>query len=140
MNINQGYIAGFAGADATTRTAQNGKDWTTFNLAHTQKGREGIPDKTTWFQVKAFGYSNEVAQHVKKGDNVLVSGIIQLDSYKDKSGVEKTSLVIIAQQVGILTKDGRKASAGYTVGGRQHPGQSVPGQDVPAPSDDDIPF
>lgn len=67
-----------------------------------QKGRKGA--ETMWHNCVAFGKTAELAQqYLKKGSQVLVEGELKENSFKDKDGVEKKTVEVIANQVHFLS-------------------------------------
>jgi single-strand DNA-binding protein len=57
---------------------------------------------TNWFQVTTFGSMAErVIKNIKKGDRVAVQGRMKISKYTNKSGEEKTSFEILADEVAL---------------------------------------
>ena len=84
-------FTGNAGRDAETRYTPNGDAITSFSVALTS----GYGEKklTTWINCSMFGKRGEsVAQYIKKGTQVAVSGEFAARPYQTKEGVEKLSL------------------------------------------------
>lgn len=104
MLINELTFAGNAGKDAVDKTTANGTRIVTFSLCHTQKGKQGSPDKSTWITVKAFSWAAETAARIKKGMNVYVKGPLSVDEYVGQDGAKKTSVCLIANSIGIIEK------------------------------------
>lgn len=71
--MNSIMITGTAGQDAETRATQTGKMLVRFSMAiYNGKDGQGEYKPSTWLQVVAF--DNDLAQTVKKGDRVNISG------------------------------------------------------------------
>lgn len=103
MSINELKFAGHIGGEIKTGTSQSGKLWVMFNLCHTQKGKDGQPDQSTWVRVKCFGWAAENAKVFQKGDNVIAVGSLQVQNW-EKDGKKGTSVDLFAQQVGKIVK------------------------------------
>jgi single-strand DNA-binding protein len=68
-------------------------------------------DPTLWFKVTAWRQLGEhVAQSVKKGDRVVVTGVLGLEQWKTEVGEERQGLAITASTVGL---DLSKGTATY---------------------------
>lgn len=130
MNLNEVKFAGNAGRDAEDKIVGNGTRIVTFSLGHTQKGKNGAADKTTWLTCKAFGFSADTAARIKKGMNVFVAGPLNIDDYTDKNGVKKTSTCVIAHSIGIIERESY----------RQTDHVKTPAVDAYNPFGEDIPF
>ncbi len=103
MQLNEVVFAGYVGNDAETRTTQGGHEGVNFRLCHTRK-HKGKDDESTWVNVQVYGPWAADAKVIKKGDNVLVKGTLRISAYKDKAGVEKTFVSIMAFNVAKLDK------------------------------------
>jgi single-strand DNA-binding protein len=101
-------VTGNLGTDAQFRKTPNGTPVTTFNIANTprkNKNGEWIDGDTQWFRI--FVWNREAAGTaltLKKGDKVVVTGRLQIDTYIDKEQKERTSLEINADAVGVIPK------------------------------------
>jgi single-stranded DNA-binding protein len=98
MLINEIKFAGNAGKDAETANYDGG-EYVRFSLCHTKKGKDGKPDKLTWIDVVAFGYTAKDAILIRKGDNVFVSGELSI-----KKSDDKTYVSIVAYSVGRIQR------------------------------------
>jgi single-strand DNA-binding protein len=80
----------------------------TFSMAHTpriKKDGEFTDGETMWFKIVAFMSKAEmIADQLKKGDSVLVTGSLTQNTYTDRDGKERTALEIKADEVAILIK------------------------------------
>lgn len=104
-NFNQFVMVGRLGADA--QVGQGATPLTRMNVA-TSVGY-GDKQKTLWMKVTCFGKTAEFAAKLKKGDEVLVSGYLEPNEYKDKDGVERKDVALVAQAVQAM--GGKKDSA-----------------------------
>lgn len=145
--VNKVILVGNLGRDPEVRYAQSGMAICKLSVAVTERVKDGDAwkDATEWFRVTVFGKTAENAgQYLQKGKQVYVEGRLKTDKYKDKDGVEKTSIEVIANTLQFLGgagggRGGRDAGApaGASAGGSK-------GGDAPPPSDgfidDDLPF
>lgn len=70
-----------------------------------QKNKEWIDGETVWFRVSMFGRNAEgVADELRKGDAVVVTGSLVQTTYQNKSGETRTSLDVRADHIGIIPK------------------------------------
>ena len=63
----------------------------------------GDKQKTLWMKTTCFGKTAEFAAKLKKGDQVLVSGYLEPNEYKDKDGIERKDMVLVANAVQSLS-------------------------------------
>ncbi len=151
--INKVIIVGNLGRDPEVRYAQSGMAICKLSVAVTERvkdGTDGWKDATEWFRVTLFGKTAENAgQYLQKGRQVYVEGRLKTDKYKDKEGVEKTSVEVIANTVQFLGSGGggggggRDRSSGPSGGGGGGGGGGGHDDAPPASDgfiDDDLPF
>ena len=141
MLLNEITMAGNVGSDARDGTTQGGTRVVTFSLAHNEKGRDGREDTVTWVRVKVFGIWCDLAAGFKKGDNVFVKGKLNVQSYEDKDGNNRTSVDVIPFVLGRIA---REEQAHASTQQRQAPRQQGKPKSSPPPQGDmdmdDIPF
>ena len=153
--VNRVIIIGNLGRDPEVRYAQSGMAICKLSVAVTERVKDGNDwkDATEWFRVTVFGKTAENAgQYLQKGRQVYVEGRLKTDKYKDKDGVERTSVEVIANTLQFLG-GGAGAGAGGGGGARRDGGAPAPsggggggggGDDAPPASDgfidDDLPF
>jgi len=108
-NLNVVTLAGHVGLDPNVRYSQNDNCIADFSLA-TSWGKK---DKQTgewenftdWHKVVAFGKLGEkVAEKLKKGSPVFLTGTIRYESWEDDQGNKRYATKIIANNINILTK------------------------------------
>ena len=154
--VNRVIIIGNLGRDPEVRYAQSGMAICKLSVAVTERVKDGNDwkDATEWFRVTVFGKTAENAgQYLQKGRQVYVEGRLKTDKYKDKDGVERTSVEVIANTLQFLGGGaGAGAGAGGGGGARRDGGAPAPsgggggggGDDAPPASDgfidDDLPF
>lgn len=84
------HALGNLGRDAEVRTLENGRQLIEFTMAHTEKWNNAqgqAQEKTTWVKVTkwiAQGGSTAVAQYLKQGTKVYVSGKVDAQAYQAK--------------------------------------------------------
>ena len=106
-----GTVTGNVGKKPELRTSAGGKVMANFSVASTVK-REGREPQTTWVDVVAFDEQAErVVADVDKGDRVVVSGRMALETYEKKNGEAGCTLRMIADEVGLSLRWGRKERA-----------------------------
>ena len=125
--FNNCEFIGNLGNDAETRNSSGGGTFTTFSIAVNKMGASK-EDKPLWVNVTCFGKTSEWAgKSLKKGNQVLVQGSLELQEYEGKDGKNHVSVKLLAGKVLSLTRTTPTASA-------------APATSASAASDDDIPF
>lgn len=90
-------ITGNVGKEPALRTTQGGKTMANFSVASTEK-KDG---PTTWVDVVCFDeQADMVSQSLHKGDRVVVTGRVALETYEKKDGSQGFSLRLVADEVG----------------------------------------
>jgi single-strand DNA-binding protein len=104
-----------------------------------------------WYRVSLFGRNAEiVAEYARKGSALAFNGRLQIDSYTDREGVERTSICLVADCFEFVP-GARRANDGDDEGeieeAKEAPkGKSGAGKSRKAPKggakpeEDDIPF
>jgi single-strand DNA-binding protein len=99
---------GNVGSEPELKFSKNNMAYITLSVAHTPRVKDGDDWKdgdTMWFRVVQFGSKAEaIADCIKKGDAILVSGALKQSTYTDKEGVEKSSLEITADNIGLVPR------------------------------------
>lgn len=107
-SVNKAIILGNLGSDPVTRYSSDGKPFSSFSVATTEKwkGKDGEPkEHTEWHRITASGKQAElVAQYLKKGSKVYLEGKIKTRKYKDEDGIEKYASEIIMEKITFLSK------------------------------------
>jgi single-strand DNA-binding protein len=141
--INKVILVGTLGKGPEVRYGQSGSAITSVSIATNEKWKDKngeMQERTEWHRVKFFGRLAEIAgEYLKKGGQVYVEGKLRTEKYTDKSGVEKYSTDVIAEEMMLL---GGKSEGGERPnnphrGSSVEERQSAPAGDIP---DDDIPF
>lgn len=103
--INKVIIVGNLGRDPEVRYAQSGMAIAKLSVAVTERVKDGDSwkDHTEWFRVTVFGKTAENAgQYLQKGRQIYAEGRLKTEKYKDKDGIERTSVEVIANTLQFL--------------------------------------
>jgi single-strand DNA-binding protein len=97
-------LTGYVGGEVETRATRAGVPVATFRVGTTPSIRRDdawADGPTTWTTVTCFrSLADHVAQSLKKGDPVIVSGRLRTQTWVDASGENRERLVVEAAQVG----------------------------------------
>lgn len=138
--VNKAIIIGNVGGDPETKYMANGTAVTNLTIATNETWKDKQTgeqkDRTEWHRVSMFGRLAEIAsEYLRKGSSVYVEGKIRTRKWQDKSGQDRYTTEIIADQMQML--GGRSGPASSTPEGRPKPASAELGPDD---FDDDIPF
>lgn len=143
--INKVIIVGNLGADPETRYMPSGSAVTNLSVATSESWKDKqtgeMKDRTEWHKVVMFDRLAEIAaEYLRKGSQVYIEGKLRTRKWQDKSGNDRYTTEIIADEMQML-------GGGRTGGGAPASGgsSSAPSGPAPGPSDDggfddDIPF
>lgn len=114
--------------EPSLRFTGNGKPVLGFSLAqnHRKKDQSGEwqDDGTTWRKVSVWDKKAEVlAEHLSKGDRVIVSGQERIREFEAKDGSKGQSLELTAREVGIVPKanqQGQQSAQQGQMWGQEH--------------------
>tara|TARA_R100000664_G_scaffold10889_1_gene17863 strand:- start:3956 stop:4351 length:396 start_codon:yes stop_codon:yes gene_type:complete len=105
MSVNKAILVGRLGVDPELRTTASGTNVVNVRMATTDRRKEGdewVPH-TEWHSVTIWGRTAEnVAKFCTKGKEIYVEGKIQTRKYTDKSGNDRYSTEIVADNVRFL--------------------------------------
>lgn len=96
----QAIVCGYLGADAECKTEQ-GREFTTFRVAHSDRwvdANQQTHESTTWVDCIMSGHPN-VAQYLKQGTLVYVSGHVKLRAYSS----EKVRAFVAGMTISVVT-------------------------------------
>jgi len=97
-------------------------------------------DRTEWHKVAMFNRLAEVAaEYLRKGSQVYIEGKLRTRKWQDKSGQDRWTTEIIADEMQMLGGRGGGGSAPMNSSSDSAP-SSAPPQAGPDDFDDDIPF
>lgn len=98
--MNRFEITGRLVKDSETRFTKEGKGITTFTLAV-----NNTKDDTTFIKITTFGGTSDLVQkYCKKGDLILVDGMIKNNNYEDKDGNKHFEYIFIGNRIEFLSK------------------------------------
>lgn len=149
LGLNNVQIIGNLGSAPEIRYLNgNGGHVVNFSVAINErwKNRDGeAQERTTWLRVVSFnGLGQACADHLIQGSAVYVEGRLQIRTYEDNSGTDRTSVEVVASKIRFLGNAGRSGDEK-----RPTPGQpknrkghaSAPPDDIDHPGDSgDCPF
>lgn len=102
MMVNKLTFDGNVGADVETGLKRNGEACANLRVCYTDRGRTGNgPEIPVWVTVICFGRVVEIAQRIRKGDNVVIEGRLTTRVASD-TGNEVTE--IVAHSIGIVNR------------------------------------
>lgn len=105
-SVNKVILVGNLGKDPETRYMPDGNAVTTITLATTDtwKDKNGEKqEKTEWHRVVLYRKLAEIAgEYLKKGRSVYIEGKLETKKWTDKSGVERHTTQIVAEDMKML--------------------------------------
>lgn len=111
-SINKVILVGNLGTDPTIRHLENGNCVANISLATAEswKDKSGEKqEKTEWHRVVFYKKLAEIVEkYLFKGSSVYVEGKLETRKWKDKSGTEKYSTEIIANNMQMLSSKKEK--------------------------------
>ena len=149
--VNKVILIGNLGADPEVRYMPTGGGVANVTIATTEGWKDKQTgeqqEKTEWHRVVFFGRLGEIAgEYLKKGSKVYIEGRLQTRKWQDKSGVDRYTTEIVANDLQMLDSRGGSAefgqagNAGKSQAAAAQSAQSAPSAPVPEAFDDDIPF
>lgn len=101
MSYQSTVIVGNVGQEVVSRTTNSGKQVANFSVAVNEK--IGGEMQTTWFQVTTWEQLAEIAaEHIRKGQLILVEGRIAAETWNDQQGDTQVVLRITARNIRFL--------------------------------------
>ena len=151
--INKVIIVGNLGGDPETRYMPSGSAVTNLTVATNESWKDKATgeqkDRTEWHKVAMFNRLAEVAaEYLRKGSQVYIEGKLRTRKWQDKSGQDRWTTEIVADEMQMLGGRGGSGGGGGGGGGgsapMSSPSESGPSSAPPQPGpddfDDDIPF
>jgi len=152
--INKVIIVGNVGGDPETRYMPSGSAVTNLTVATNESWKDKQSgeqkERTEWHRVAMFNRLAEIAaEYLRKGSQVYIEGKLRTRKWQDKSGNDRYTTEIIADEMQMLGGRGgsgggnfgdRAPSGGGHQGGGSSGGGNAPPQPGPDDFDDDIPF
>ena len=153
--VNKVILIGNLGADPEVRYTPNGNAIANITLATSSSWRDKnsgeMQDRVEWHRIVFFNRLAEiVGEYLKKGSKIYIEGSLRTRKWQDKSGVDRYTTEIIANEMHMLDSRGQ-SSANFNQDNmgnfqqKSQPTQSSSAQSNPQMadsgiSDDDIPF
>lgn len=141
-------IIGNVAGEPQLRFSPGGVAVLNFTLANTPRNKDRQSDQwvdgeTMWVRVTAFRKDAEnAAESLQKGTRVIATGRLSQEVWTDKEGQERTSLKLLADEIGasmkFATLEVKKAARGSEAPRRQAEPEFDPW--ATAPADEEIPF
>jgi single-strand DNA-binding protein len=157
--VNKVILVGNLGADPETRSMPSGMTVTNIRIATSESWKDKASgaqqERTEWHSIALFGRLGEIAaEYLRKGSQVFVEGKLRTRKWQDKTGNDRFTTEIIAdnmQMLGGRAGGGGGGGGGGMGGGADRGASSAPPRDdydqsAPASAggkeefDDDIPF
>ena len=104
--MNRVMLVGRLGRDPELRETRGGAPWMVLSLATDRRRKDGEEwvDETDWHRVKVFGRQAQVLSGMLySGAQVGVDGMIQVEKWSDEAGKPMRSVVVVGQQVTMLS-------------------------------------
>ena len=103
--MNKFQVIGRYTSDPELRYTKENKAVANFNIAiNNGKDKNGNED-TTFIKISVFGATAEnIGKYSKKGDLILVEGIIKNNNYEDKDGNKRYEYIFIGNRVEFLSR------------------------------------
>lgn len=151
--VNKVILIGNLGSDPEVRYTPNGNAVANATLATSMTWRDKqsgeVQERTEWHRIVFFNRLAEiVGEYLHKGSKAYIEGSLRTRKWQDKSGVDRYTTEIIANEMHMLdSRQGGGAplyeSSGKHQGGMEnnsnHSGNSHVHSEIPD-FDDDIPF
>jgi len=147
-SVNKVILIGNLGKDPETRYMSNGEAVTNITLATTDSWKDKTgekQEKTEWHRVTFYRKLAEIAgEYLKKGRQVYIEGRLETRKWTDKSGVDRYTTEIIANDMKMLGS--RSGSGSFDLNDKEE-SSAAPNQSASSKSgggfddmEDDIPF
>lgn len=124
--INKVILIGNLGADPEVRYTPGGAAVANVTLATSSSWRDkqtgDMQDRTEWHRVVFFGRLAEiVGEYLRRGSKVYVDGSLRTRKWQDKSGTDRYTTEIVANEMQMLdSKGGAGAPSGQSSAGSYH--------------------
>lgn len=109
-------LVGHVGNNPEVRSTRGDNSITSLSIATSRTYRDAAGNRQTdteWHRITCFnGVGKAVAEHVKKGALIMVSGRIHYTRWTDQAGTDRFGCEIIAEQVDFLAKAKEIADSG----------------------------
>jgi single-strand DNA-binding protein len=120
--INKVILIGNLGADPETRAMPSGMTVANIRIATSENWKDKQSgenkERTEWHNVAMFGRLGEIAgEYLKKGSKVYIEGSLRTRKWQDKSGNDRYTTEIIANEMQMLDSRGGGGMGGGGGGG-----------------------
>lgn len=100
--MNNITVFGRVGRDPEMRTTANGTSVLNFPVADSKKVQGN--EITTWFDCSLFGgRAEKLAPYIRKGEQISVSGSIELQKWTGQDGTEKSKIALTVSDVALVS-------------------------------------
>ena len=140
LRAEQHTFRGRLARDPESRYFENGSSVTTFRIAVNKPGaKRDDGQEPDWFKVEAWRELGEaMADTLKKGDLVEVTGRVKFETWTDRAGEKQTTVCITADRFEAIPTPGAPSTAAAT---KSAPQAAAPTWDTGSESsDDEVPF
>lgn len=152
--VNKVILIGNLGAEPEVRFMPNGNAVANVSLATSSSWRDKqsgeMQERTEWHRIVFFNRLAEIVKdYVHKGSRIYIDGSLRTRKWQDKSGVDRYTTEIVANEMQMLDRPAGGAQGGGRSEGQFDSAPATAGADgsaatasAPADSfsDDDIPF
>ena len=140
--FNKVILMGNLTRDVEVRTTASGQSVANFSIAVSRswRGQDGQQqDQTSFINCVAWGKVGEIiAQYVKKGSPLLVSGRLDQRSYEDKDGNKRSAVEVVVEDFNFVGGRGDADDGSYSAPSNQS--FNSKSQDVAVEEIDDKPI
>ena len=125
--INKVILIGNLGQDPDTKAMPSGTTVCNLRIATSESWKDKqsgeMKEQTEWHTVAMFGRLAEIAgEYLKKGSQVYIEGRLRTRKWQDKSGNDRYSTEIVANEMQML--GGRGGGGGGGMGGSSYGGEA----------------
>ena len=128
--INKVIIIGNLGADPEVRYTPGGSAVANVTVATSTSWRDkqtgDMQDRTEWHRVVFFGRLAEiVGEYLHRGSKIYIDGSLRTRKWQDKSGTERYTTEIVANEMQMLDSKGGGSQGGSQAGGSSYQGSNA---------------
>ena len=149
-SVNKVILIGNLGRNPELKSMPSGQPVANFSIATSEKWKDKstgeTKEQTEWHNIIMFGKLAEIAgQYLKKGSSVFIEGRLQTRKWQDKTGQDRYTTEIIANEMKMLDSRGDQSGSQPAQQPRSQSNQDARNKatfDAQAPVgfDDDIPW
>ena len=137
--MNKVFLIGNLTRDPELSNTASGVSLCRFSIAVSRPYTQGDGEKKTdFFNCTAWrGLAENVAKYCKKGNKVAIEGSVQIRTYEDNNGQQRTAVDVICSNVEFLSQ--KSTAAGDTTEQNRGKGKKIARLEA-FEDDDDCPF